>query len=109
VEDSLDTVTDIEFQFVQPAEIGKKEAPGAVSQTRFLNFTDGIIDQFRVSGDNNGSTALDIHIASPSLQKVIVYYVGPNIPQSAVVASPVMGATPFSGSEIVSFGSSTGL
>jgi hypothetical protein len=107
-EDSFNTVTDIEFQFAQSAYAEKKEAPRAAGPTRFLNFTDGIIDQFRVSGDNHGSTALDIHIVAPSLQKIILYYVGPNIPQSAVVASPVTGATPLSGSEIVSLGSSTG-
>jgi hypothetical protein len=51
---------------------------------------------------------LDIHMAVMSLQPITLFYVGPNIPPSAVIASPVIGATPLSGGTTVMFGSTFG-
>jgi hypothetical protein len=90
-----DGVTGIEFQFNQ----------GAEDQTRFLNYTGGILDQVRVSNENDGSEAVDIHIVTTSLQHIALYYVGPNIPSSAVVPVPVIGATPLSGNVVIIAGS----
>jgi hypothetical protein len=98
----------VEFQFAETGYAAPLTAARGTSRTRFPNFTGGIIDQFRVSDDNNGSVALDIHMAVMSLQPITLFYVGPNIPPSAVIASPVIGATPLSGGTTVIFGSTFG-
>jgi hypothetical protein len=85
-------VTAIEFQFAQPGGTGRVKGATAIDQTRFLNDTGGIVDQVRISEDGTGSVAVDIDIVAPSLQPMTLYYVGPNIPQSAVIASPMPGA-----------------
>jgi len=55
----------------------------------------GPIDQVEVSGNNSSGIYVDVHvndIANP--QPITITYGGQSLPQSAVIASPVVGATP---------------
>jgi hypothetical protein len=87
------TQTNLEFQFSHAASGGPLPALRGIPQVRILNNDGGVIDQVRGSYDDLGSVAVDIHVmTTASVERITGYYLGPDIPQPAVVPSPVIGA-----------------
>jgi hypothetical protein len=87
------TQKNLEFQFSHAASGGPLPALRGIPQVRILNNDGGAIDQVRGSYDDLGSVAVDIHVmTTASVERITGYYLGPDIPQPAVVPSPVIGA-----------------